>query len=63
MNDNNRGNDALTVFLAGCVTIPVALALIVIFAVLSPYLIPIIGIGIAAWCGLTLIRDWDKGEE
>lgn len=59
---NNKGNDALTAFLAGCVMIPVMLGLIVGIAVLAPYIIPIIGIGIAAWCGLLIIRDWDKGE-
>ncbi len=60
--NNQKGNDALTAFLAGCVIIPVLFVLVVLFATYAYIIVPVIGVGIAAWCGLLIIRDWDNGE-
>ena len=58
----NKGNDALTAFLAGCVMIPIVLGITVAIVSVLPQLLIFIGVALLSWVGLTVIRDWDEGE-
>jgi len=58
-----KGDDALTAFLAGCVMIPIVLGITVAIVSVVPQLLFFIGIALLSWVGLTVIRDWDEGEQ